>query len=296
MRDVDETFDFVIVGSGGGSMCAALVVKAMGLNPLILEKTDLIGGTTSKSGGVMWIPNNRFMRVDGVADSSEQALTYLDLLIGDGEDAPGATPERRLAYVTMATQMIDFLVEQGIELRRHPYWPDYSSDLQGAVEEGRAVFAELFDARLLGEAEDKLRPNFVPVPVKSEEMWDLPAMRTTWRGKFTMAKVALRMAVAKITGKHWVGGGAALQGRMLLRSLQLGIEIRTDAAVNSIVTEDNGRVSGVVATIDGKQVTIGASHGVLINAGGFSRNQTMRDSYQPGTSAEWTATCPGDTG
>lgn len=54
-----ETFDFIIVGSGGGSMCAALVVKAMEKKPLILEKTDLFGGTTAKSGGVMWIPNNR---------------------------------------------------------------------------------------------------------------------------------------------------------------------------------------------------------------------------------------------
>jgi 3-oxosteroid 1-dehydrogenase len=35
---------------------------------------------------------------------------------------------------------------------------------------------------------------------------------------------------------------------------------------------------------------------VLINAGGFARNQRMRDKYQPGTSAQWSATCPGDTG
>ena len=46
----DEVFDFIIVGSGGGSMCAALAVKALGKSPLILEKTDLIGGTTARSG------------------------------------------------------------------------------------------------------------------------------------------------------------------------------------------------------------------------------------------------------
>jgi 3-oxosteroid 1-dehydrogenase len=62
MNGADETFDFIIVGSGGGSMCAALVVKAMGMEPLILEKTDLFGGTTAKSGGIMWIPNTRFMK------------------------------------------------------------------------------------------------------------------------------------------------------------------------------------------------------------------------------------------
>lgn len=113
MDSADETC-FVIVGSGGGSMCAALVVKLRGLQPLILEKTDLFGGTTARSGGIMWMPNNRFMRRDGIADSTEKAMTYLGHVIGDHADTPGATRERRFAYVTEAPRMIDFLVEQGI--------------------------------------------------------------------------------------------------------------------------------------------------------------------------------------
>lgn len=296
MESAEETFDFVIVGSGGGSMCAALVVKGMGMEPLILEKTDLFGGTTAKSGGIMWIPNNRFMAEDGVEDSTEQAMTYLDNVVGDHNDTPGATRERRFTYITQAPRMIDFLVEQGIKLRRHPYWPDYYSSMPGAVEEGRAVFAELFDASALGKARHKLRPNFVPVPVKSEEMWELPLFKTTWLGKLTMAKVALRMAAAKLTGKHWVGSGAALQGRMFQKALEAGVDMRTNAGVERLLTDASGRVTGVFARIDGKERTIAARHGVLINAGGFARNQAMRDKYQPGTSAEWTATCPGDTG
>ena len=69
MSQFDETFDFVVVGSGGGSMCAGLVMRDKGKSVLILEKTDLVGGTTARSGGVMWIPNNRFMKRDGVEDS-----------------------------------------------------------------------------------------------------------------------------------------------------------------------------------------------------------------------------------
>jgi 3-oxosteroid 1-dehydrogenase len=291
-----DSYDFIIVGSGGGSMCAALVLKEMGLEPLILEKTDLFGGTTAKSGGVMWIPNNCFMAQDGIEDSVEQAMTYLDAVVGDHNDTPGATRARRLAYVEQAPRMIDFLIEQGIALRRHPYWPDYYSDKPGAVEVGRTVFADLFDARLLGDMRHRLRPNFVPVPVKSEEMWDLPLFRTTWRGKRTMAKVAWRMMVARLTGRKWVGSGAALQGRMLHRALRLGVAMRAEAGVERLVTDDVGRVVAVVVRIDGVERTIAARHGVLINAGGFAHNQRMRDRYQPGTSARWTATCSGDTG
>jgi 3-oxosteroid 1-dehydrogenase len=296
MGTVDETFDFVIVGSGGGAMCAALVVKAMGLEPVILEKTDLFGGTTAKSGGVMWVPNNRFMRRDGVADSTEQAMTYLDHVVGDHNDTPGATRERRQTYVTQAPAMVDFLVEQGIALNRHPYWPDYYNDLPGGLDEGRAVFAELFDAAVLGPARAKLRPNFVPFPVKSQEMWELPLFKQTWRGKWTLAKLGWRMTLAKLTGQHWLGSGAALQGRMFHKAVQAGVDMRIDAGVERLMTDEDGRVTGVIARIDGRERKIAARRGVLINAGGFAHNQVMRDQYQPGTSTEWTATAPGDTG
>jgi 3-oxosteroid 1-dehydrogenase len=72
--------------------------------------------------------------------------------------------------------------------------------------------------------------------------------------------------------------------------------MRASARVEQLLLDANGRVTGVQATIDGQRRTIAARHGVLVNAGGFSRNQTMRDKWQPGTSSDWTATCPGDTG
>ena len=46
-------------------MCSALVARQAGKSVLILEKTPLVGGTTARSGGVMWIPDNRFMKRDG---------------------------------------------------------------------------------------------------------------------------------------------------------------------------------------------------------------------------------------
>lgn len=292
----DETFDFIIVGSGGGSMCAALAVKAARMKPLILEKTDLFGGTTARSGGVMWIPNNRFMARDGIDDSPEKAMTYLDHVVGDHDDAPGATRERRLAYVTMAPRMVDFLVEQGIKLDRHPYWPDYYDDAPGASAPGRTVVADLFDANELGASKALLRPNYSSVPLKAEEMWKVPLFKTTWAGKLTLLTLVVRMAAAKLTGRRWVTSGAALQGRMLRQGLQAGVDLRIRAPVETLVTNDSGRVTGVVARIDGKTRTFAARYGVLINAGGFAHNQGMRDRYQPGTSADWTATCPGDTG
>src|SRR6202007_3377087 len=137
MNGFDEAYDFVVVGSGGGSMCAGLVMRGAGKSVLILEKTDLIGGTTARSGGVMWIPNNRFMKRDGVPDSYDNALAYMDAVIGDNPDYKGATRERRMAYVTEAPKMVDFLVDQGVQLTRVSYWPDYYDEQPGGSELGR---------------------------------------------------------------------------------------------------------------------------------------------------------------
>src|SRR3546814_15100973 len=101
---MSETHDFIIVGSGAGPFCAALVLRAAGKRVLILEKAALVGGTTATSGGVMWIPNNRFMKDAGVPDSRAQAHAYLEASVGAiahaGADMPGASRHRqtRIAF------------------------------------------------------------------------------------------------------------------------------------------------------------------------------------------------------
>src|SRR3546814_5150380 len=89
-----EVFDFVVVGSGAGSMCAALWMRAMGKSVVIVEKDALIGGATARSGGTMWIPCNRFMAEDGIVDNEELAMAYLDATVGLSENAPAANRER----------------------------------------------------------------------------------------------------------------------------------------------------------------------------------------------------------
>lgn len=295
MSGFDETYDFVVVGSGGGSMCSALAMRAAGKSVLIIEKTSLIGGTTARSGGVMWIPNNPFMKRDGVEDSMEKATAYLDSLVGDHNDTPGATRARRQAYLVEGPKMIDFLVKQGIKLTRVPYWPDYNDERPGGSEQGRTVVAELFDVNELGAWKNRLRPNFLTLFATLDEALKLPTFKKTWIGKKTMVKVGLRTVFAKLTGKHYITAGGALQGRMLHAAVNAGVEFRTDSPVRELI-EENGAVTGVVSEKDGKSIRVGARLGVLVNAGGFAHNQTMRDQYQPGTSAKWTNTAEGDTG
>lgn len=291
---MNETFDFIVVGSGGGALCAALVACTAGKSVLILEKASLVGGTTAISGGVMWIPNNRFMKAEGVPDSRDDALAYLDTVVGDNPNMPGASRERRVKYVDEAPQMIDFLVDQGLRLRRIPSWPDYYH-APGESVPGRTVVSDLFNLKELGDWKDKLRPGFLPLPAHLDEAMQMPLMKRSKAAKKVLFRIIGRVIADKLRGRKRTTAGQALQGQLLNAVLKAGVEIRLDTPVRQLIVEGN-RVAGVVIGRGGAQTRIGSRHGVLIAAGGFARNQEMLDQYIPGTSKEWSNVIAEDTG
>jgi 3-oxosteroid 1-dehydrogenase len=293
MDSFDETFDWVVVGSGAGSMTSALVMRRAGKSVLVLEKTPFVGGTTAKSGGVIWVPNNCFMREAGEQDSEEAAIRYLDAVC---EDLPGSSHEKRLVYVGQAHRMIDFLVDQGVAMERaSSFWPDYYDEAPGGCKTSRTVTARYFDKKELGDWAGKLRMGFAEAPARLEEGMKLPYAKRSWGIKFLMVRIGFRIIWGRLTGKRYVSAGAALQGRLLKAVLGAGATVRTDSPVKELIVED-GKVTGVIAQVDGKPVRIGARLGVLVNAGGYAQNQAMRDQYLPGTEVAWSNTPEGDTG
>jgi 3-oxosteroid 1-dehydrogenase len=286
MSGFDEEFDWVVVGSGAGSMASALVMRQAGKSVLILEKTEFVGGTTAKSGGVIWVPNNRFMNGE---DSAQAGITYLDAVC---EDLPGSSHQKRVAYVTEAPKMIDFLVGQGIAMERgSKFWPDYYDEAPGGCKTSRTVVAKPFNKRELGDWEAKLRPGFMEMKVKLDDGMKFAYLTKSWKIAWSFLKTGVGMVIGKLLRQRWVGAGAALQGRMLHAALKAGVEIRTECPVQELIVE-GGKVTGVAAPSQ----RIGARLGVLVNAGGFAQNQAMRDQYMPGTQSKWSNVPEGDTG
>ena len=295
MQESTQNYDLIIVGSGGGSMCAALYAAVQGKTVLVLEKSHYYGGTTARSGGVMWIPNNRFMKRDGIEDSFEQALNYLNTLAETFDNAPGATPARRERFLKEAPAMVDFLVEQGLPLDRVPFWPDYNDELPGGCKTSRCVVAAPFNKKELGEWTDKLRPGFLDLPATLDEALAAPYVKRSWTAKKTFAKVTGKVILAILTGKRYVSAGAALQGRLLQAALKAGVEIKLNTSVTDLL-EDGGRVAGAVVETDAGSETYFAKLGVIVGAGGFAHNETLRQQYQPGTNKRWSSAPAEDTG
>src|ERR1700712_1457412 len=69
--------DALIVGRGAAGLTAAAVAQSLGLDVMLVERTDKIGGTTSYSGGTIWIPNNTISMGRGVPDTKEFSRSYI---------------------------------------------------------------------------------------------------------------------------------------------------------------------------------------------------------------------------
>jgi 3-oxosteroid 1-dehydrogenase len=291
-----EAYDLIIVGSGGGSMAAALVAKKVGKRAVIIEKQDRVGGSTGFSGGVWWVPNNSLLREVGIPDSYEKAKTYFDSVVT--YKGPGVTPQRRDAFLHAAPKMIDFLRGFGMKVRRPvDDWPDYYDEVPGGLPEGRSLMADGFNINELGDWKPHLSlyPALAKLPLGTDELPGLLLLKRTLKGKLKAAKLARNMLLDKITGRQTVQNGAAIQGRMLQIALREGVEIHRNTPVKNFIVEE-GRVVGVIVERDGKAQSVRAES-VIVNAGGYSHDGVFRQKVTDGPiTGDWTSSNPGDTG
>jgi 3-oxosteroid 1-dehydrogenase len=289
-------YDVVIVGSGGASMCAALAAKQAGLTSVILEKRDVIGGSTGFSGGLWWVPDNHVIKRNGIPDTRERARAYLNATVTF--DGAGTTPVRREAFLHGGPEMIEFLEQQGMQFYHADGWSDYYDDRPGGEPRGRSLMAKPFDTAALEGWAGKLSL-YGPgrdLPLGSDELMPLFLFRRTWKGRRKLAKLVSKMIINKITKRQVVGSGGSIQGRMMEMTLKRNIPIFTGCATTDYILED-GRVVGVKGQRDGKPFSVRATRGVLLNSGGFSRNDAMRQKYQRHPiKGSWTNANPGDTG
>lgn len=276
----DEEYDFVVVGSGGGGMAAALTAAGSGLSTLVVEKGAKYGGTTAISGGGIWIPNNPTLRAKGHDDSRESVRRYLDRL------TEGRVPGARLdTYIDQGPAAMELL---GRSRWMRFFWvkgyADYHPEYDGGRPLGRSVEALPFDTRKLGEDEKYQRPNSLKGPlglwITAKDYRDLAMVKRTWRGRRASLTAAWRVSSNLIRRRHMATGGRALVARMRMALKDAGIPLWLRTPMTGLVTE-GGAVTGVVVERDGRAVRVGARHGVLLATGGFDHNQEMREKYLP---------------
>jgi 3-oxosteroid 1-dehydrogenase len=117
----DMTADVVVVGSGAGASAAAVTSQSKGASVIMLEKSAAAGGTTFKSGGEIWIPNNFALSAAGITDARDDCLKFMARAnyspIYNPNDVHFGLPDHEYnnlaAYYDNASVAIDYMMQIG---------------------------------------------------------------------------------------------------------------------------------------------------------------------------------------
>jgi 3-oxosteroid 1-dehydrogenase len=296
----DQRCDFLVIGSGGGGMLAAIRAHDLGLSTLVVEASDKYGGSTGMSGGALWVPDNLHMPAAGIHDSPEEALRYLRQVTAERTD-----DTRLRAYIEQSAEMVRYL-EAHTEVKLSPcasycdYYPEYAGAKPGA----RTIEPRPYSARKLGRHADQLRRSGQGLVLGRMGLTAVEAHRLV---QFSLLSYLLMFWILL---RYWLDLGArrkgradnrltlgtALAGRLRRSLLDRDVPLSLSTRAQELIVEA-GRVVGAVVHKDGKPQRIQARVGVLLAAGGFERNLEMRQRYQQHPiTASWTAGNPHNIG
>ena len=283
-RPWEEEVDLLIAGGGAGGMTAALVAALEGLEVMLCEKSDQIGGTAATSAGSLWIPGNVESRNIGLHDAPDDAMKYLECLIGEDADC-----DLRTTYLESGPVALAYLAERS-EVKFGPAGdhPDYQINKPGAAFSGRVVIPLPFDGQLLGRDFARVRPPIDEFMLlggmmvgKSDISRLLGRFRSLPNFVYSLDLVT-RYLVDRFRyprGTRLVMGNA-LVARLFASLLKQRVSVRFECAIKDVVL-DAGRVEGAVIVHAGRERHVRTRLGVVLATGGFARNHKYRTAFMP---------------
>ena len=269
-RQWDEVTDVVVVGSGGAALTAALSAADTGADVMVLEKEDVLGGTTGVSGGVLWCPNNDHLAEAGLTDTRDDALSYIRR-IADGRALDDSLIE---VFVDTAPEMLRYLeAKTPLRMQLVTNLPDYYVAIRdrvpGCQPFSRSVEPVPYPARdELGEWADRIaaRSTLLSLGATTTLVEDLAAMGGVSANLDELARREREGIRVK---------GAALVACLLKGLLDRGTEVRLSSPARELVVDDEGAVCGLAVGADGGARLVGARKGVILACGGFEWNRDM---------------------
>lgn len=115
-RALPRECEVLVIGSGAAGLTAAIASGDRDI--LVLEAARRVGGTTARSGGALWIPDNDWKRERGVQETCGQFLEYARAR--NGRPLTALETRRATAFFHGAREAAAELVAAGIRLRPSP--------------------------------------------------------------------------------------------------------------------------------------------------------------------------------
>lgn len=294
-----EEVDLLVCGAGAAGMTAALVAALEGLQVVLCEKTDQVGGTTSTSGGTTWVPGTHLSHQAGVPDKVEDAREFLDHVVANRSGV-----RLREAFLQSGPQAIEELDRcTDVKFVAAAAHPDYL-DGPGSAYGGRALAPISFDGRLLGRDDfSRVRPprrEFLGLGGMMVGRNELDGLLQPFRSVANLrSAVAIVARYAKDRLSYRRGTrllmGNALVGRLLYSLRKAKVPVLFESAIKELLVED-GRVVGAVMEGPVGIRKIRARKGVVLATGGICWNRKIRDRLFPAAARDYALAPATNTG
>ena len=281
----DKEVDTLVVGSGAGGLLSALVAADNHGDVLVIEKEAQWGGTSATSGAGIWIPNSDQARAAGFEDNVDDAFKYVRAL--SKENVPDANIR---AFVENAAPMLRWVTNNTeIDYQAFPY-PDYHAENPGGSPTGYRTHMPLpIDGKKLGRDVETLRFASPAASLFGYLNWH-----------FDETYIMLFRApgwwwhLTKSLARYWFDWpfrfksrkdrrltlGNALLGGLRLAINEKKVPIWLESPLVDLIS-DKGKVTGAVVRHEGKSLRVRVKKGIVLAAGGFDKNQMMRDENAP---------------
>ncbi|WP_431025099.1 FAD-binding protein [Halomonas sp. H5] len=281
----DHQVDLLVCGAGAGGMTAALSGALRGLQVLLCEKTDKVGGLTSTSGGTLWIPGTHLSEEAGVPDTAKAAARFLEAVVGDR-----GGQEVRQAFLEAGPRVVQELQSRtAVDLVAAQAHPDYIGNVPGEAYGGRALAPRPFDGRRLGRKDfSRVRPprrEFMALGGMMAARNEVDALLHPFASltNFRLAsRTVLRYARDRLRyprGTRLVMGNA-LAAQLLYSLRQEKVPLHFETRLIELIKAGDAVVGAVVEGPEGRR-RIHARHGVILATGGIAHHPRLREQLYP---------------
>ena len=236
----DREADILVVGSGVGASTAAVVAHENGDAVIVIEKAPILGGTSAKSAGVLWIPNNFTLKAKGIADEKEDCIKYM---------ARFSYPERYEA----------------------------NSPNLGLSQSEYALLEASYDNA--SDAIDTLREKGA-LKVAEWRMFALDRSATDYLDHVPENKVPTGRALGPVKDDGTMGGGVEMMAQLGAALRERNIPILLGHRAMRLIVNEAGRVVGLEVDSAGQVVSLRARKAVIFATGGYVHNPDFVANYQ----------------
>lgn len=236
----DRETDIVVVGSGIGASTAAVTAHENGDSVLVVEKAPILGGTSAKSAGVLWIPNNFTLRAKGIEDGKKDCLRYL----------------ARYSYPELYDRDAP---ELGLSTRQFELLEAFYDNASHAI--------------------DRLREHG-DLDVAEWRMFQLDRSATDYLDQVPENKVPTGRALGPLRSDGTIGSGGHMMAQLGDALRRREIPVLAGHRAVKLIVNDERRVVGLEAESAGKTVSLRARKAVIFATGGYVHNPEFVELYQ----------------